>query len=141
MTLPDGPKIHPILQIAQWLKDPLDYMEKADAQFDGIFTVRWGGVATAVMLSRPEAIATMLTSPAITAPGEISRIGSPIIGNNSAILMSGDLHKRRRKLLMPAFHGQKMYACGQSISKIATRVVEGWKADRPFEVFTPRSIR
>lgn len=59
MKLPDGPKTHPVLQLIQWLIDPLDYMETAAAQFGGMFTARWGGLKTAVIVTKQSGLAAL----------------------------------------------------------------------------------
>jgi cytochrome P450 len=43
----------------------------------------------------------------------------PIFGRQSVPLMSGEPHRRERKLLMPAFHGERMRAYGETIAAAA----------------------
>ena len=37
-----------------------------------------------------------------------AQILEPIVGGNSVLLLDEDAHMRQRKLMLPAFHGQKM---------------------------------
>lgn len=132
MKLPDGPKTHPVLQLIQWLIDPLDYMETAAAQFGGMFTARWGGLKTAVMVTDPQALKEMMTSPALAAPGEANEIARPLLGDHSLILLSGEQHQSRRKLLMPPFHGERMLSYGKLICNIAQQVASQLVPHQPF---------
>ena len=100
MPLPVGTKTHPALQLLQWVRDPLGVMERNAAEFGGMFTMRWAGLKTIVMVSDPEALQVTLTSPCLVAPGESNEIARPLVGDRSVILMSGEQHQRRRKLLM-----------------------------------------
>jgi cytochrome P450 len=43
----------------------------------------------------------------------------PLFGRNSVLLMSGEPHRRERKLLMPAFHGERMRTYGDTIASAA----------------------
>ena len=132
MKLPDGPKTHPALQLIQWLIDPLDYMETTAAQFGGIFTARWGGLKTAAIVSDPQALKEMMTNPALTAPGEANELARPLLGDHSLILLSGEQHQQRRKLLMPPFHGERMLSYGKLICNIARQVASQWVPHQPF---------
>ncbi|TYQ26331.1 cytochrome P450 [Pseudanabaena sp. UWO311] len=122
MPLPAGTKTHPALQLLQWVRDPLGVMERNAAEFGGMFTMRWAGLKTIVMVSDPEALQVTLTSPSLVAPGESNEIARPLVGDRSVILMSGEQHQRRRKLLMPPFHGDRLVSYGQIITKITDQV-------------------
>ncbi|GAB4382674.1 MAG: cytochrome P450 [Elainellaceae cyanobacterium] len=133
-TLPNGPQTLPLLQLASWLRDPLRSMETAASQFGGCFTLRWSGLKTLVMVSDPEALQIMLTSPALTAPGEANALARPLLGDRSLILLSGMQHQQRRKLLMPPFHGERLFSYGQLIRKITRQVSAAWQPQQPFLV-------
>ena len=46
--------------------------------------------------------------PEVLHPGEGARILEPIVGTNSVILLDEGDHLEQRKLMLPAFHGEKM---------------------------------
>jgi len=134
MTLPAGPNTHPALQLWQWVRNPLEVMERNAAEFGGMFTMRWAGLKTIVMVSDPEAMQTTLTNPALIAPGESNEIARPLVGDRSVILMSGEEHQRRRKLLMPPFHGDRLVSYGQIITKITDQVFAQIGSNQGFNV-------
>jgi len=134
MPFPAGPTAHPISQLAAWLRDPLEVMETNAAQFGGMYTLRWIGQKPLIVASDPEALQVILTSPALTAPGEANKIFRALLGDRSVILMSDEAHQRRRKLLMPPFHGDRLVSYGKTITKITSKVFTGIHAQKPFDV-------
>ncbi|MDQ2097752.1 MAG: cytochrome P450 [Tychonema bourrellyi B0820] len=132
MTLPNGPKTLPFVQLIQWIADPLTYMDKCASQYGDIFTTQWGNLQPFVMVNHPEAVQFMLNSSAFEAPGHLNSILKPLLGEQSMIILSGERHKRQRQLLMPPFHGERMRNYGQQICDIALDVASKWSVDRPF---------
>ena len=132
MTLPNGPKTPPPLQLIQWIADPFDYMESNARKYGDLFTARLGSKKTLVMVSHPEAMQQMLLGDAFDAPGDVNEIVRPMLGDNSLILLSGERHKKRRQLLMPPFHGERMRNYGALIINIAEEVANGWGIGQSF---------
>jgi cytochrome P450 len=132
MTLPNGPKTLPFIQLIQWIADPLTYMDKCAKEYGDIFTTQWGDMEPFVMVSHPEAVQFMLNSSALEAPGSMNSILKPLLGEQSMIILSGMRHKRERQLLMPPFHGERMRNYGQQICDIALDVASKWSVEKPF---------
>ncbi|MBW4693018.1 MAG: cytochrome P450 [Lyngbya sp. HA4199-MV5] len=127
------------LQQLQWVGDPVSYMEAAAQQHPDIFTAKvigFGG--TLVFLNHPQAIQELLTSDRKTflALGCSNRILSPLLGDYSIIMLDGDRHKRRRQLLMPTFHGERMRTYGQLICQLATAAFDQLALNQPFSART-----
>jgi len=53
---------------------------------------------------------------------------SPLIGEQSVILVNGERHRRARSMLMPPFHGDCLRGCMSAMQAIATRVSDGWSS-------------
>jgi cytochrome P450 len=134
MTLPNGPKTPPFVQLIQWIGDPLTYMDKCAKQYGDIFTAQVTNGGPWVMIDHPQAVQEMLNSNAFHAPGKVNIIVKPIVGEQSIFILSGERHKRSRQLLMPPFHGERMRNYSQLICDIATDVASKWSVDRPFVV-------
>ena len=124
-------------QQVQWVADPIGYMETAAQKYPDIFSSEiaqaWGKV---FFVNEPQAIQEILTNDRkqFTAPGDLNTILSPIVGNNSVITLSGDRHKKRRQLVMPAFHGSRMQHYGELIAKLTRQSFEPMLARRSFAV-------
>lgn len=48
----------------------------------------------------------------------------PILGQGSLLLLSGEEHRKERKLLMPMFHGERMRAYGEIIQQTAFNAID-----------------
>ncbi len=136
LKLPDGPQTHPWIQTLQWLASPLEYMEACAKRYGDIFTLRIGPVfAPQVFISNPQAIqAIFSTDPKQLDSGEEAGIKSPLLGRQSMLAIAGERHRRRRKLLMPPFHGERMRAYGQLVRDITEQVTRRWTIGEPFSV-------
>ncbi|HEY9663220.1 MAG TPA: cytochrome P450 [Allocoleopsis sp.] len=126
-----------LLQLLQWVFNPLGYMETNFQRFGDFFHVEVSPVNPEpfVMVNHPEAIQYLLThdnSDEITAPGDVNVLAKPILGEHSLILLNGKQHRRRRQLVLPPFHGERMKAYGDLICTIAQEVMATWKIDTPF---------
>lgn len=147
MKLPNGPKTPGFIQIAQWILDPVGYMEETTKQYGDIFTTKVGATVGdgLVFVSDPQSLQQILTNDILTsrthkpfaAPSKVNRIMTPLLGDYSVILLEGDRHKKRRQLLMPPFHGERMRSYGD----IICRFTEDIMAEVPLNrTFTARSI-
>lgn len=56
----------------------------------------------------------------------------PLLGSGSMILLSGDAHRRERRLVMPMFHGDRMKAYAQAMRDVAFESIGGQEHGRPF---------
>ncbi len=125
------------LQKLQWVGDPVGYMESAARQYPDIFSagILHGGQKM-VFVNPPGAIQEMLNSDRSTyaALGGLNQILSPLLGDYSVILIEGDRHKRRRQLLMPPFHRERMRTYTQLICDLATKVFDQIPVGQPFSV-------
>jgi cytochrome P450 len=92
-------------------------------------------------LSHPQAMQIILSnddSRYFDASGELNVIFEPFLGLQSVIGLSGDRHRRMRKLMMPPFHGERMRSYGQLITNITDEVMRGrivWKAFFALEMY------
>ncbi|XGV95451.1 MAG: cytochrome P450 [Leptolyngbya sp. BL-A-14] len=123
------------LQELQWVGDPIGFMEAGARQHPDIFTAKVVGFGdTMVFVNHPQGIQELLTSDRKTflALGSANGILAPLLGDYSIIMLDGDRHKRRRQLLMPPFHGERMRAYGQLISALTTTAFDQLPLNRPF---------
>jgi cytochrome P450 len=130
--LPPGPRAPSLLQTIGWWSRPTAYLERCRARYGKRFTIRLLGQSPFVILSDPEEIKQVfLAPPDVLHPGEGARILEPVIGPNSVILLDEAPHLRQRKLLLPAFHGEKMQRLSGLMSELAEREVASWPLGEP----------
>ena len=87
-----------------------------------------------VFVNEPAAIQDVLTSDRKTyaALGNLNRILTPLVGDYSIMLLEGDRHKRRRQLLLPPFHGERMRAYGELMINLTQQVLSQIPQGQPF---------
>ena len=139
--LPSGPlpkSQMPIwLQTIQAIANPLPFLEKARSQYGDIFEGSSLGFPPFIVISHPEGIEQVFTAdPNLFDTVSGNRIIAPITGDQGLLLLEGKVHRQRRQLLMPPFHGERMRAYGESMRAIATQISQQWPQDQPFAMRT-----
>ena len=131
-ALPPGPSAPSVVQTVAWWNRPLAYLERNRTRFGKRFTIRLLGIPPFVMLSDPAEIKEVFTAPAdVLHPGEGANILEPVVGKNSVILLDESAHLSQRKLMLPAFHGEKMEKLSDLVAEVTQREVENWPRETP----------
>lgn len=135
IKLPNPLKISPLLQKIQWVIYPVSFMENAVQQYPDIFTAEVIGFGeTVVFVNHPQAIKEIFTNDRkkFLFVGKVNKIFEPLAGEYSLLMLNGERHKRRRKLTMPCFHGDRMRAYGSLISNLTEQVFSQLPLNQPF---------
>jgi cytochrome P450 len=131
-SLPPGPRLPSTVQTLGWWTRPLAFLERCRARYGKRFTVRLLGTPPMVMLSDPEHVKEVFKAPPeVLHPGEGAQILEPVVGPNSVILLDEGAHLEQRKLMLPAFHGEKMQRLSGLMAEVAEREVESWPREEP----------
>jgi cytochrome P450 len=64
--------------------------------------------------------------------GEANAVLGPVVGARSVLLLDGAEHLRHRRLMLPAFHGERMRAYEDVMIAAADRALDGWPVGQPF---------
>ena len=109
-------------------------MDSAMKQAPDLFAADITGGEGYIFVNHPEAMQQMVTSDRSKyfASSKDNRLLEPLVGENSLLLIEGSPHKKRRKLLLPPFHGERMQAYGQSICDLTRDIIDSLEPDRPF---------
>ena len=128
--LPPGPSAPVLVQgLAMWTR-PLASLERARARYGKRFTVRFPFTPPFVILTEPDQIKEIYTAPPdVLHPGEGARVLEPLVGRKSVILLDGDAHMEQRKLILPAFHGERMERLIGLVTRVTQEEVRGWGGD------------
>jgi len=140
MPLLNVVKTPSIIQRFQWIADPVGYMEKAVQEYPDIFcTFVAGSKYPLVFVNHPQAIQEILTNDRkkFAAVGEENKILEPLIGDYSVIMLEGNRHKRRRQILMPPFHGERLQTYGELICNLSEKVISQLPQNQPFSARSP----
>lgn len=134
-SLPPGPTYPSAMQMAGFWSRPLAFLERCRARYGRRFTIRLPFSPPFVMLTSPEEIKQVFTAPAdVLHPGSGARVLEPVVGRNSVILLDGQPHMEQRKLMLPAFHGERIERLSALVEEVTDRVVASWPTDRPLRL-------
>jgi cytochrome P450 len=131
-ALPPGPTTPAAIQLLATWKRPGGSLERLRQRYGSRITVQLPFQPPFVILSDPADIKELFTAPPdVLHPGEGSRVLEPLIGRNSVILLDEAVHLEQRKLLLPAFHGEKMQGLSGLMAELAEHEVDSWPRGRP----------
>ena len=109
---------------------PLASLERARAKYGNRFTVHFPFTPPFVLHSDPEHVKEIFTAPPdVLHPGEGARVLEPLVGANSVILLDGDAHMEQRKLILPAFHGERMDRLTDLVTRVTEEEIATWERD------------
>jgi cytochrome P450 len=101
-------------------------------RYGDAISVRIAHEGTWILLSDPAAIKEVFTGdPATLHAGEANVVLRPLLGPRSVLLLDEAPHMAQRKLLLPAFHGERLSAYAELIADLAAREVDSWPAGEP----------
>ncbi len=128
--LPPTSKNPAIVSMIQALLDQFGTLEKYNQKYGEIFYAPKSSIMPPyVIFSNPKAIEKVFTAdPNLFEVGKQS--SAPVrvlLGDNSLALLDGIQHQRRRKLLMPPFHGERMKSYGQTMVDVTKEVISQWQ--------------
>jgi cytochrome P450 family 110 len=130
--LPPAVETPILLQTIQGIFQPMEYLEAARSRYGDTFTIQSLGLPPAVVLSHPQAIQEIFTAdPSLFDTATSNKILQPLLGKYSLLQLDGSAHQRRRKLLMPPFHGERMRTYGNIICDITKQVMSQWTKGKP----------
>jgi cytochrome P450 len=125
--LPPGPRLPKALQTLGFWTRAMPWFERCRARYGKRFTLRFLSTPPFVHLSDPDEVKQVFTSPPeVLHPGEGARILEPVVGQNSLILLDEGAHLAQRKLMLPAFHGEKMQRLTGLMEEVTEREVARW---------------
>ena len=132
--LPVGPRQPRAAQVMQWIGRPIPFAQRCRERFGDMFTVRID-VEPFVFLAHPDAIRQVFTAgPELMHAGEANELLRPIVGSHSILLLDERDHMRRRKLMLPPFHGERMQRYRELMVQATERAIERWPAREPFSL-------
>ena len=141
MALPEGPKTPSALQMLQWVTTPFSFMRSCHRRYGDTFTFRLNPkFGPLVLFSDPEAMQLILTNDdgkLFDAPGGLNIALELITGKLSVFGLSGEDHRRARRLLMPPFHGERMRSYGDLICDTADQVMREHEPGHAFPARHP----
>ena len=130
-ALPPGPRTPAALQTVRYVLDPYGLFESGKRAFGDVFTLRVLGESW-VVLAHPDAVREVFShGPDELDSGVANFSLRPLLGTRNLLLLDGAEHLRRRKLVLPPFHGERMRAYEGKIREVTRREVATWPLGAP----------
>jgi cytochrome P450 family 135 len=134
--LPPGPRMPSTLQAVAWARRPLPFLERCQKHFGDTFTIRVKHAGTWVILADPEDVKKVFTADhEVLGVGLANSILGPLLGPRSVMLLEEPEHVRRRKLMLPPFHGERMMGYSEMMAEVTRRELAKWPVGEPFELW------
>jgi cytochrome P450 len=128
-TVPPGPRAPGWMLGLALLWRPEQVLGWCARRYGPTFTIRLGRkLGTIVYLTDPADIRELFRGDQDTfrAGQANGTILAPLLGNSSVLVTDGEVHKRQRKLMNPAFHGKSVDRLAPMMADIAAREIETW---------------
>jgi hypothetical protein len=132
VRLPPGPPWPGAVQGALFLTMRRRWMRQARQRYGTAFTVNVPLFGPAVVVSDPALVKQLFLTPADVAGNPQPNLGV-MLGRGSMFSLDGEEHRRRRKLLVPPFHGKRMQAYESIIEEEVLREAATWPEGQEFE--------
>jgi cytochrome P450 family 135 len=135
VSLPPGPAQSPLMQTMAWVFRPLAFMARNRERIGSAFSVHFVGFERPmVLISDPAAVKALYTERRNGLPPGRSFSLEPILGARSVLLLEGEEHIARRRLMLPAFHGERMRSYESVVEEIVTAEIDSWQLGREFPI-------
>jgi cytochrome P450 len=125
----------PLWQTLAWSFRPLAFMARGRAEIGDAFSVSFVGFERPmVLISDPAAVKALYTERRNGLPPGRSFQLEPVLGARSVLLLEGEEHIARRRLMLPPFHGERMRSYEGIVEDIVTTEIDSWPIGREFPI-------
>jgi cytochrome P450 len=122
-----------VLQTARFVVRPIGFFERYRRELGDTFAARLLGPGDVVFVTDPESVKRLFGADRINtiAPGR-NIVLRPLLGPQSLLLQEDDEHLRRRKLMLPPLHGERMRSYESVIAEVTAEELRRWPSQRAF---------
>jgi cytochrome P450 len=125
----------PLWQTLAWSFRPLAFMARGRAEIGSAFSVSFVGFERPmVLISDPAAVKALYTERRNGLPPGRSFQLEPVLGARSVLLLEGEEHIARRRLMLPPFHGERMRSYEGIVEEIVTAEIDSWPIGTEFPI-------
>jgi cytochrome P450 len=125
------------MQTLRWTIRPLAFMDECRREIGDSFSLRFLGFERPmVLISDPAAIKALYMEQANGLPPGRNIVLEPILGSQSLLLQEGAEHLARRRLMLPAFHGERMRSYEAVLDEIVGAEIDSWPLHSEFPIHT-----
>jgi cytochrome P450 len=119
----------------RFMRDPLQLYDDCHAAYGDLFLLQLGSNRM-VMACAPELVkAIYRADPDVLAGGAAkAKVFGPVVGYSSVLVLDGTAHLERRRLLIPAFRGERMLAYTELTRRATEELLPTWPLNQPFSL-------
>ncbi len=111
--------------------DPEGFFADAHDRYGDVFMARVLGLHC-VVIADPDAVKELFShGPEELDAGIANQTLSPLLGTGNLLLLDGEEHLHRRRIMLPPFHGERMRAYDEVIRAGIRKEIAAWPLDEP----------
>jgi len=132
---PPGPGDFNLARTFRFVRDPLPILLPAYQRYGPIFSMRLLHGRVVFMLG-PEANHYITVSHASNFHWREGSFGDliPLLGDG-LLTIDGDYHRRARRIMLPAFHRERIAAAGETMAREAISALERWRPGQVVDLY------
>jgi cytochrome P450 len=132
-SLPPGPRLPRSVQAALVVGHGPRFVAACERRYGGVFTLRIAAIGTLVYLADPADIKTVFAGdPRVFHAGEANKMLSGLLGDSSLLVIDEDVHRDRRRLMLPPFHRDAVAHQAGLMAEIAAENIAVWPVGTSF---------
>src|ERR1041385_29911 len=121
-------------QALHYLSNPVGFFCEAHARYGDAFTIRVLGERWVVLAHAKLVKEAFAQGPFEVNSGEPNQVLRPVIGTRNLLLMDGAEHLHRRRMVLPAFHGERIAGYEHMIRDAIRTEISRWPLRAPVAV-------
>ena len=134
-ALPPGPRLPKWVQTIVFMRYWPRFVAACGRRYGKVFTIRAATVPPMVYLADPAEIKKVFAGdPGIFHAGEANAMLGGLLGDTSVLVIDDDVHRDRRRLMLPPFHRDAVAKQAEQMAQIAADNVAGWPVGTDFAV-------
>jgi cytochrome P450 family 135 len=134
-ALPPGPRLPQWVQLIVFVRYWAQFVTACRRRYGKVFTIRAAMAPPMVYVSDPAEIKKVFAGdPSIFHAGEANAMLGGLLGDTSVLVIDDDVHRERRRLMLPPFHRDAVARQAGLMAEIAATNIAGWSVGRPFAV-------
>jgi cytochrome P450 len=121
----------------QWMRAPYPYLSSLREKLGETFRLKLFGF-NMIVFSNPDHVREIFSDGGEDLQaGRFNKTLAPLLGDRSVLMVDGREHRRKRKLLLPPFHGERMQAYGKAMLDITDAAIDDFPHGTPFSLHGP----
>lgn len=132
---PPGPRVPRHLLGAAYVLREHDLLRRCRRRYGPVFSLNAWPVGLMILLADPAEVKRIFTGdPQVLHAGEGNAVALPVAGAQSILMVDDEHHLRRRKLMLPPFHGERLGVYANLIEEIADVEIDRWPLRTEFPI-------